>query len=205
MMRCSFVFGLILLLVPLTVSAQATNPSEPEIVTLRPGDMLAVEIWREPDLSGEFPVNEQGIVTLPLLGEKQVNGLSLGSLRDTLLEEYRVQLRNPSINITPLRRISVLGEVRTPGVYKVDPTVSLAGAVALAGGASGAGDLNRIKVIREGGVVRERVSSGTSLNSAGVHSGDQIFVGQRSWFERNSTFVVSALLSITGIVISVLR
>lgn len=188
---------------PHRLLAQEQAPPS-ESITLQPGDVLLVAIWREEDLSGEFTVDESGTVTLPLLGEEKVTGIPLEQLRDRLIEEYRVQLRNPSINVTPLRRIDVLGEVRQPGVYKIDPTVSLAGAVALAGGATSAGDLNRITVVRSGGL-RERIPSGTSLNTAQLRSGDQIFVGQRGWFERNSTFVVSALLSITGIVISVIR
>lgn len=188
---------------PHRLLAQEQAPPS-ESITLQPGDVLLVAIWREEDLSGEFTVDESGTVTLPLLGEEKVTGIPLEQLRDRLIEEYRVQLRNPSINVTPLRRIDVLGEVRQPGVYKIDPTVSLAGAVALAGGATSAGDLNRITVVRSGGL-REQIPSGTSLNTAQLRSGDQIFVGQRGWFERNSTFVVSALLSITGIVISVLR
>jgi polysaccharide export outer membrane protein len=188
---------------PHRLLAQEQAPPS-ESITLHPGDVLLVAIWREEDLSGEFTVDESGTVTLPLLGEEKVTGIPLEQLRDRLIEEYRVQLRNPSINVTPLRRIDVLGEVRQPGVYKIDPTVSLAGAVALAGGATSAGDLNRITVVRSGGL-RERIPSGTSLNTAQLRSGDQIFVGQRGWFERNSTFVVSALLSITGIVISVIR
>jgi polysaccharide export outer membrane protein len=188
---------------PQTLLAQERAPSS-EGATLQPGDVLLVAIWREEDLSGEFTVDASGTVTLPLLGEKKVSGIPMDRLRDMLIEDYRVQLRNPSIDVTPLRRIDVLGEVREPGVYKIDPTVSLAGAVALAGGATSAGDLNHLTVVRNGGV-RERIPSGTSLNTAQVRSGDQIFVGRRNWFERNSTFVVSALLSITGIVISVIR
>ena len=207
-MRCvisRFLLGVAILLVgaPHGLPAQERADAT-EGITLRPGDVLLVTIWREEDLSGEFTVDESGIVTLPLLGDKKVSGIPLDRLRDTLVEEYRIQLRNPSISVTPLRRVDVLGEVREPGVYKVDPTVSLAGAVALAGGATPAGDLNRITVVRSGGL-RERISSGMSLNTAHVRSGDQIFVGQRGWFERNSTFVVSALLSVTGILISVLR
>lgn len=178
--------------------------STSEVITLQPGDVLAVSIWREDDLSGQFTVDESGTVTLPLLGKRKVDGIPIDRLRDTLIEEYSVQLRNPSINLTPLRRVDVLGEVRAPGVYRIDPTVSLAGAVALAGGATSAGDLGRVTVVRSGGA-REQIASGTSLNNARVRSGDQIFVGRRNWFERNSTFVVSALLSITGIVISVIR
>ena len=55
-----------------------------------------------------------------------------------------------------MRRVQVLGEVTKPGVYLADPTVSLAGLVALAGGATPGGDLHRIRVVRAGQDDREQ-------------------------------------------------
>ncbi|MBV9774290.1 MAG: polysaccharide biosynthesis/export family protein, partial [Gemmatimonadetes bacterium] len=153
-------------------------------VTLRPGDLIRVAVWREEDLSGEFPVNERGIVVLPLLGEREVTGIPIERLRDVLLEEYRKQLRNPSIQITPLRRVVVLGEVAKPGLQEVDPTITLAGAIALAGGPTPLGDMRRIRIVREGTVLQDRAAMETKLSSIDIRSGDQIFVGSRSWLER---------------------
>jgi protein involved in polysaccharide export with SLBB domain len=169
------------------------------------GDLLRVEIWREGDLSGEFLVDQNGDVILPLLGERHVTGMPIQELRASLLTEYRRELRNPSITITPLRRIYVLGEVNRPGLLSVDPTVSLAGVIALAGGANANGDLRRITVIRSGETVRENVTATRMLAQLDVRSGDQILVGRRSWFDRNSTFLVSAVLSVTSIVITLLK
>lgn len=174
-------------------------------VTLLPGDVVRVQIWREEDLSGEFPVDEGGRVILPLVGEKSVAGIPMGRLRDQLVEDYRVHLRNPSITITPLRRVNVLGEVQKPGMYTLDPTLSLAGAVALAGGANSIGDINRIQIIRNGQTVYKRASAGQTLEGVELRSGDQILVQRRSWFDRNSTFIVSTLLSATSIVIALVR
>ncbi len=194
---------LLLLLPPVLLEAQTVAPTAP--TGLQPGDILEISIWREPDLSGRFPVDTSGRVTLPLIGEQQVSGVPIDQIRDRLLELYREQLRNPSITITPLRRIYVLGQVSRPGLYEVNPTISLAGAIALAGGANPEGDLSNLKVVRDNQVVVDQISSESALASIHVLSGDQIFVGRRSWFERNSTFLVSALLSVTSIVISLMR
>jgi len=174
-------------------------------LALRPGDVVQIQIWREEDLSGDFPVNESGTVVLPLLGERPVVGVPFEQLRASLMADYREQLRNPSITITPLRRVYVLGEVQKPGLYAVDPTITLAGAVALAQGATPTGDLRRLRIVRDGHVLHQRISSESSLSTADVRSGDQIFVERRSWFDRNSTFVVSALLSLTSIVVALTR
>lgn len=186
-----------------TVRAQESEAFES--VRLMPGDVIMLDVWREKELSGAIMVEPPGTATFPLLGVRQVVGLPFDELRDQLIVEYQQELRNPSITITPLRRIYVLGEVNQPGLYTLDPTVSLAGAVAMAGGANPQGDLRRIQVVRDGYVVLNGVSAETSIGTVTVRSGDQVFIGRRSWFDRNSTFLVSALLSVTSIVISLLR
>ncbi len=172
---------------------------------LMPGDVIEVAIWREEDLSGQFLVDSDGYVTLPLLGQRAVTGSSWHTVRDRLLEAYREELRNPSIELTPLRRIYVLGEVNEPGLYPVDPTVSLAGAVAMAGGASPEGDLRNLRVVRGGALVLDGIRSETALASLDVRSGDEIFVGRRNWFSRNSQFVISAMLSLSAIIVTFSR
>lgn len=190
---------------PLAAQTAPAGPPESEEATLMPGDAVKVLIWREEELSGEFPVDATGRVTLPLLGDLMVTGMHTGVLRDSLIVLYRQQLRNPSITVTPLRRINVLGEVNKPGLYPVDPTITLAGAVAIAGGASSEGDIQKILVFRQGESRPERVSSLSRLDRVRIRSGDQIVVQRRNWFDRNSALVVSMLLSATSIVVTLIR
>jgi protein involved in polysaccharide export with SLBB domain len=196
--------GLIVLFAALPGAARAQARPASDEVTLRPGDLIRVAVWREEDLSGEFPINERGIIVLPLLGERNVTGIPLDTLRDVLLEEYRKQLRNPSIQITPLRRVMVLGAVTKPGLQEVDPTITLAGAIALAGGPTPAGDMRRISVVRDGTTLQNRAAMEAKLSSIDIRSGDQIFVGQRSWLERNSTVAVSSGISVALFFLSML-
>lgn len=175
--------------------ARAQSAAPDSMPALRPGDLLQVRIWREPDLSGEFLVDPGGMITLPKLGERRVAGVPLGTLREQLLADYRVSLRNPSITLTPLRRVQVLGNVNRPGIYNVDPTLTLTGVLALAGGANANGNLRRINLVREGQVVRERVTAGATLATLDVRSGDQLYVGERSWVDRNSGVLIGALIS----------
>lgn len=191
---------LLLALALLPAEAAAQDPGQ--AVTLRPGDVIRVHIYREDDLNGEFLVDQDGVVVLPLIGPQQVTGMPMRDLRERLVEAYREHLRTPSINITPLRRINVLGEVQRPGIYAVDATVSVADAVSMAGGATPTGDLRRIRIIRGGQVLRDRVGAAETLGAVDVRSGDHILVDRRSWFERNSTFVVSTVLSVTSIIIA---
>ena len=199
-------FGL--LFVPAVLGGQDSTrvvaEAQPDHLRLRPGDAVRIHIWREGDLSGEFLIDEQGDLTVPLLGSIAVSSIPMGQVRDSLLTLYARQLRNPSIVITLLRRVNVLGEVQRPGVYSLDPTITLAGAVAIAGGATPSGDVNRIRIIRGGQVYLNRAAPGQTLDAVNIQSGDQLFVERRSWFDRNSTFIVSLVVSVAGIAISLI-
>jgi len=183
------------------------SPSDVQVAQslLLPGDALQIRIWREPDLSGEFVVDEEGVVTLPMLGRIRAIQMSIADLRAALIERYADDLRNPSITITPVRRVYVLGEVNRPGMYGLDPTASLASAVALAGGASREGDLRKLTLIRDDQTLLSGVDPMADLLSTGTRSGDQIFVGRRGWLERNQQFVATTVLGVAGIVVALLR
>lgn len=181
----------------------AAGGTTPTAISLLPGDVIRVQIWREEDLSGEFQVAEDGSVVLPLLGRRSVSGISTERLREQLTEEYDQYLVNPSVNVTLLRRITVLGEVRLPGNYMVDATVSVAQLIAQAQGVTPDGDIDKLQLLRAGRVVRGDLPSTSLLTEAGIRSGDQVMVGKRSWLARNLTSVVG-LLSIASNVASVI-
>ena len=173
--------------------------------SLEPGDVLRVLVWREKDLGGDFRVDELGRVTLPMLGVFKVGAVQWYQLRDSLLTLYSKELKNPSVTLTPMRRVQVLGEVTKPGNYLADPTLSLAGLVALAGGATPGGDLRRVRVVRGGQTIVRSASVESLLINADVRSNDQIFVDRRAWLERNGAFVASAIISTASILVALIR
>jgi len=175
-------------------------PSTQASPELLPGDAVRVQVWREGDISGTFTVDDRGIVTLPLLGECEVSGLDPTELRDALLSDYREYLQNPSIEVTILRRINILGEVRSPGLYPVDATISLADALALAGGVTPTADPNKIQLVRDNEVIVEGVNQAAVIGASDIRSGDQIVVGQKSWLARNSAVILGSLIAATAII-----
>lgn len=195
---------LILTVILVGADSKAQTASTPIMVqpSLAPGDAVRIAVWREPDLSGDFIVNEVGVVTLPLLGRIDVVSVPLSELREKLIAAYAVQLRNPSVTVTPIRRVYVLGEVGKPGLYPVDPTTSLAGVLAMAGGATTTGDLHRIRIVRNGMVIHNRVDATSGVSIVNLRSDDQIFVERRSWLDRNGAVVASAVISTAGLVLS---
>ena len=198
-------FAVLLLLVgmPGLLSAQATGDAERAQTGqqyLRPGDVVRLRIWREPEMSGEFQVDEAGVIVFPRLGERRVLGHTPESLQALLLDEYRIFLRNPSIDVIVLRRVRILGAVKNPGLYPVDPTVSVADALALAGGPTTQGDQNKIQILRDGVQLTSVVNESTVIGDSPIRSGDVLFVPERSWISRNGGVigaVIGAVVSLT--------
>lgn len=184
---------------PACAGGQAADPPAPDSARdsqqlLRPGDVVRLRIWREPDLSGEYQVQNSGTVVFPRLGEYVVIDETPMTLEARLLVDYRQYLRNPSIEVTVLRRVNVLGAVNRPGVYNVDPTVAISDVIAMAGGATPIGDPSDIRVMREGEVLTTQIDERTVIGNSPIRSGDQIYVPERSWIARN-TGIVATLIS----------
>jgi protein involved in polysaccharide export with SLBB domain len=197
------------LILPLSsVAAQQVRPSgggtsgSGEVEgALLPGDLIRLSGTRESELPGDYPVDETGTVVLPLLGIRNITGVVPGTLKERLRAAYRQQLRNQDVQIALLRRVRVLGAVKNPGIYHVDPTMSVADAIALAGGASQEGQLADVRIVRAGKTIRSNVDRDAPV-SGGLRSGDQIMVPERSWMSRNGKYVVGGLLSAVGIVVA---
>jgi polysaccharide export outer membrane protein len=189
---------------PQTILAQTSRDSIEGESLLRPGDVIKLTVWREPDWSGEFPIDESGVATLPRLGAIKVTGLSPDSLRHFVANSLGVFLRNPSIEITLLRRIQVLGAVNKPGLYPVPPTITVADVVALAGGATSEGKSDQVILRRGGRDVRIKFDKGTRLSDTPIRTGDQLYVPQRSWISRNTGIFAAGISAATTLIVALL-
>jgi protein involved in polysaccharide export with SLBB domain len=174
-------------------------------VAAQPGDKVRLRIYREPDLSGDFVVPEDGVVSFPKIGEVHVNQLTTDSLRALLVEQYSHSLRDPSIEVTVLRRVNVIGSVRNPGFYYADPTVTVKGALALAGGVTPEGNKNKVELLRDNKRTSIGLSSQATLADSPVESGDQVSAPERSWLSRNTALVVSGVTGLALIAVTIIR
>jgi protein involved in polysaccharide export with SLBB domain len=177
----------------LSAQSPAGTPARDTGEVVRAGDLIRLKIWREPDMSGDVAVDEQGVATLPRLGPRRVADLPPDSLKRALIRDYSKYLRDPAIDITLLRRITVVGAVRTPNVYHVEPTMTVADALALAGGASPEGKVDQVELRRRDRGPVVKLTRGTRLSDTPIRSGDELFVPERSWFSRNAGLVFGAV------------
>jgi protein involved in polysaccharide export with SLBB domain len=197
--RLSSVFGLLTALAcsgPPPPASVAQNGPRPDL-GLRPGDAVRVDIWQEPDLTGEFLVAPSGTAVFPLIGEKEVAGKAPAEVEAELAIEYREFLENPSVKVTALRRIAILGEVRVPSLYMVDATINLTDALAMAGGILPTGNQDDIRLIRDGVTLVQSLDTIQAFGAMPIQSGDQIQVGQKSWLSRNGGVILGTITSLT--------
>ena len=195
LMRTSCWLGALLMLAATAASGQAPSAQ----AVLRPGDIIRLWVWREPDMTGDFPVPEGGTVVLPKIGPVRVTTLPPEELRKLIIDRLSQDLRTPSIDVRLLRRINVLGAVTTPGIYHVDGTMSVADALAMAGGTLPEGRPNEIVLYRGPEKIETRLTLLTRLADVPLQSGDQLFVPERSWLSRNAPLIVGLFSTVLSV------
>ena len=200
--RGALTLGLRSRLIVLLAAGASPLAAQRTTAGLQPGDVVRLKIWREPELSGDNQVDERGEVVFPRLGAMRVTQLTPDSLKTMLVQSYTTYLRDPSIEVTLLRRVNVLGSVRSPGLYQVDQTQTIADVLAMAGGATPDGKPDRVELVRGGSRTGIKLQRGSNLFSSGVQSGDQLWVPQRSWFSRNTGTLVAAGITATAIIVT---
>jgi polysaccharide export outer membrane protein len=162
---------------------------------LRAGDVLKIVVFREKELSGEYLIDSRGELQIPGLGVIQAAGLDPTQVKDSL-KAALVQkgLTSPDIAVQPLIRVSVLGEIRSPALYPVDPGISLIQLVTIAGGPTPNANLRRTRVVREGRVFEVDLQSALGGSASGrvvLYSNDVVVIPKRTGFTReNFTFVM---------------
>lgn len=119
---------------------------------LGPEDVVQIQAWQRPDLSGSYTVDSRGNIRLPLLGEITVKGRTTGDISSELQRRYSIV--DPSITEVLLTvtgfnslRVNVLGEVRNPARYGFQKMPTVWDAVLAAGGPTPQADMGRVQIV----------------------------------------------------------
>jgi hypothetical protein len=122
---------------------------------LTPGDEIEIQVFREPEFSGKFLLDEDGRFRHPLMGMTAVAGLSVADAEKMITGLLEADfLVNPRVIVTLTRtlksQIVILGEVKNPGVYPVpvNEKTTLLQVIALSGGFTGMASPDRVKIVR---------------------------------------------------------
>ena len=172
--------------------------AQADSVYLRPGDLIRMAVYRQPDFSGDFPVGSDGNIQHPLLSDVNVVGVPRAVIRERLRTALTRYMREPDFVFDFLYRVSVGGEVRLPNLLSLSPETSIAQAVAAAGGATEFGRMDRVLLYRDGREIPVNLQSPTeNVAAMRIHSGDQIRVTRRPNYLRD---VLGPFASVVGAV-----
>jgi polysaccharide biosynthesis/export protein len=101
-------------------------------------DVLAITVWKEPDVSRSVPVRPDGRISLPLVGEIQATGRTPLQLEEEITAKLQTYINKPEVTVIVQEinseKFNVLGRVLKPGSYPLSGSVTVLDAIAAAGG-----------------------------------------------------------------------
>jgi polysaccharide export outer membrane protein len=141
------------------------------------GDRVKVTVFGHDDLSGELEVGTNGTVSMPLIGEINVDGRTLREIETSVINKLKPDfLRNPRVAVEVLsyRPFYIIGEVKNPGSYPYVSGMRVVNAIALAGGYTYRARENRLSITRDNSGQKSTADHGTI-----VMPGDVVEVPER--------------------------
>jgi polysaccharide biosynthesis/export protein len=103
-----------------------------------PQDLLAIDVWHEPELSQSVPVRPDGKISLPLIGDMEVSGLTPRALQALLAKELDAYIHKPQVTVivreVNSRKFYIIGQIERPGTYALSAHMTVLDALATAGG-----------------------------------------------------------------------
>jgi polysaccharide export outer membrane protein len=177
------------------VPSDTPNPAKPpeEFYSIGAGDSLGIMVWKEPTLSGSVRVRPDGFVTLPLVNELQVVGMTTAQLRKVLEDKYREYTVDPFVTIRiegiASSEVFLIGQVGKPGAFPLQGNETLLQLLTRAGGLSIFADRSNLRIVRrEGDKITEyiidydAILKGDLKQDILLRPGDRIIVPEGTLF-----------------------
>lgn len=177
------------------------------------GDRIAFTIeGGAAPLSDTATVDGNRTIAISQYGSISLQGVLRSELTTHLTQQLARLITNPVVRALALIRVTIVGEVKTPGFYTLPVETLLDQALMMAGGPTGNSRLDAIRIVRagetiwDGGAVEQAIAEGRTLNALGVRAGDQIVVpreSERNW--ESTARTVGLLVTLPFTIISVVN
>lgn len=137
---------------PETPPTGAGAPVDPKSYVLGPEDIIAIRVWREPDLSGSYAVRPDGKISIPLINEVQAAGLTPQQLTVSLAERLTKFINRPEVTVSVQtvnsKKYFITGEVARIGAFPMPVPMTVLDALIGAGGFREFANTKKIYVLR---------------------------------------------------------
>jgi polysaccharide export outer membrane protein len=124
----------------------------PKEYVIGPDDVLAINVWKEPEISRTLPVRPDGNISLPLVGDLMASGRTPVQLQKEIKDRLVEYLSNPEVTVlvqeAKSHKFNIIGEVEKPGSYVMGCPMTVLDAIALAGGVREFARTTKIYVLR---------------------------------------------------------
>ena len=139
---------------PRPSNSATTQPHDNSFV-IGNDDLLAISVWKEPDISRQVPVRSDGRISLPLVGEVKAAGETPLKLEQELAARLKNYIEEPEVTVIVQQinsqKFNILGQVSRPGSFALTNSATVLDAIALAGGFRDFAKQKSIYVLRENG------------------------------------------------------
>jgi polysaccharide export outer membrane protein len=129
--------------------------AQDEGYAVKPGDVLSISVWKEPDLQGPVLVRPDGGFSFPLVGQIDARGKTVAQLQQYITDRLKRYISDPVVTVSVQEvkgnKIYVIGQVNKPGEFIVNPRVNVMQALSMAGGFTAFASTGDIKVLRGSG------------------------------------------------------
>jgi polysaccharide export outer membrane protein len=133
--------------------ASSTSKPHDDRFVIGSGDRLAVNVWKEQDLTRTIPVRSDGKISLPLVGEVQAAGRTPLQLEQDIAARLRNYVTDPEVTVIVEQinseKFNILGQVGKPGSYPLLVTATVVDAIAMAGGFKDFAKQKAIYILRQ--------------------------------------------------------
>jgi protein involved in polysaccharide export with SLBB domain len=197
---------------PSVTSQSAPDSSRRSVGALRSGDLLKINVFRMKEISGDYLIDSDGRLVIPGLGSLMAAGLGPRDVEANLRSLLVCRGFVPDVSVQALVRVSIAGEVRTPGTFPVEPGISVLRVLTLAGGQLPSADLSKAHVVRDGRAYPIDLNAALAGGAAGnviLNSNDVVVVPKKGGFTREDAAflfgVAGVLLSALNVVVTLTR
>ena len=145
------------------------------------GDKLRIFVYAQPSLSRIYTVDNEGLISVPLIGNVHARGTTTRALEGAIAGRLGAEfVRDPhvTVDIQQYRPFFILGEVKSAGQYPYVSGLTVDAAVAIAGGFSERANERKVQITRR---MRDGIEKLEVPGDSTVRPGDTIYVKER-WF-----------------------
>ena len=164
-------------------SLKKVNDPERKFI-LGPEDIIEISVWGNKEFEGDLPVRPDGNISIPLIGDVKVEGLTPAQVKDLVTQKLRKFITDASVTVFVKKinsiNISIAGAVKIPGTYKVNRPITLLHLFSLSQGFTDQADLKSSYLLRKGEKLKidfyALVKKGDTSQNVWLMPNDLIFI-----------------------------